>query len=167
MEKFISTKKSQAWGLDLMMALAIFLVAIVGFYLFSLNQPNEREQMGEMFYDGEFIADNILSEGYPADWNSGNVFSIGILTENKINKTKLERFYQLANSDYGKTKRLFNTKYNYFFLLQENMTINQEEVRGIGKPGAIPEEESENLIKITRFSIYKNKPTTVYVYIWE
>jgi len=41
------------------------------------------------------------------------------------------------------------------------------EIEGIGKPGTNKNDiTAENLIKITRFTIYKEKPTTAYLYIW-
>jgi hypothetical protein len=121
-----------------------------------------------LIYDGNIITDNILSEGTPKDWNSSNVITIGILSDNKINETKIERFYNLSNMSYAFTKNLFNTRFDYFFFLTENLSLPSEEIRGIGKPGTDPASISaKNLVKITRFTIYKNKPQTFYLYIWE
>ena len=50
------------------------------------------ENIDALFYEGKIIASSILSEGYPVDWNSENVVTAGILTDNKINETKVERF---------------------------------------------------------------------------
>ena len=157
-------RKAQAWGIDLMAASVIFIFGIIMFYLYALNEPSEGKEIVEtMSYEGEFIARSLLSEGYPSDWNSGNVIKIGILSENKINQTKLERFYEIAALDYEKTKRLFNTRFNYYFFLSEKITIDSDEVEGLGeKP-----ENYKNLFKVTRFTIYNNKPSTMTIYIWE
>jgi hypothetical protein len=157
---FILMSKAQFWGIDLMVAMIIFSVAIAVFYIYSLNQPSETEQNFEnLFYDGGVIADALLSQGYPEDWNSGDVVTLGILSSGKINETKLERFYDLASSDYERTRQIFNTGYNYWFFLSEEM----DGIDGIGLNQTNP----RNLVKVTRFSIYKNKPVTVYLYIWE
>ena len=48
------------------------------------------------------------------------------------------------------------------------MTINSAEVEGIGQPGADKENiNALNLVKITKFTVYKNKPVTAYFYIWQ
>jgi len=155
--------KSQAWGMDLTVASVLFIFGIVVFYFYALNNPNEaQETIDALFYDGNIIADSILSEGHPSNWNSGNVVTIGILSQGKINETKLKGFYDLASSDYQKTKHLFNTKYEYYFNLSEVMIIDSTDVEGIGLKPSNP----ENIIKITRFSIYKNKPISAYLYMW-
>jgi len=156
--------RGQAWGIDLMAAFMIFMFGILIFYFYTLNEPGESNKNTEaMFYDGKIIASSILSEGYPADWNSSNAVRIGILSGNKINETKLERFHDLATEDYGKTKNLFNTRFNYYFYLDGNMTLSSGEIKGIGAEPT----STKNLIKTTRFTIYKNKPATVYLNIWE
>ena len=162
-------KRAQGWGMDLMVALSIFLIGIVIFYIYSLNNPNEaKENIENLFYDGESLTNVLLSEGYPKAWNSTNVVGLGILSDNKINDTKLERFYDLSQTEYEKTKSLFNTRYNYYFFLDENMIINSVSVEGIGKPGVTKTTISSiNLIKVTRVVVYENKPVTAYLYIWE
>ena len=81
---------------------------------------------------------------------------------NKINDTKLLRFHGLANSDYERTKNLLNTKYDYYFFLEKNMTTIAANVGGIGKKPM----DAENLVKISRFTVYEEKPITAYLYIY-
>lgn len=157
-------KRSQAWGIDLAVALVIFTVGILIFFFYTVNRPAEaRESLDYMFYDGNLIADSVMSKGAPSGWNSSNVITIGVLSDNKINETKLEQFYNLSIEDYKRTKQLFNTRFDYYFSLSENMSLYVGEVNGIGY---FPLNE-KNLVKITRFTIYKDKPTTAYFYIWE
>ncbi len=156
-------KHAQAWGIDLMIGVVIFTVAIVFFYFYALNNPAEAEEkLSALYYDGKIVSDSILSEGYPKSWTASDVVIPGILTNNKINETKLENF---DNLDYERTKRLFNTRYNYYFFLNETMIIGSppSPVQGIGmNPSSY-----KNLVKITRFTIYQDKPMTAYLYIWE
>ena len=111
-----------------------------------------------------------MSPGYPENWNINNVIILGLTTDNKINETKLEKIYEMinTNNNYTKTKQLFNTIYDYYFFFDDNMTIQSSNIEGIGKPGATKDNiDARNLIKITRFTIYKNKTVPLYVYIWE
>ena len=170
-KSLVKYKRSQAWGADLMVAMVIFSFGILVFFLYSINTPTEAEEnIGTLSYEGKIIAESILSEGYPQDWTSENVVTMGILSQGKINETKVERFYALTQTqeDYAKTKIIFNTRYDYYFFLDRNMVIASGEIEGIGKPGTVKENiNALNLIKITKFTIYQDKPTTAYLYIWE
>jgi hypothetical protein len=168
-------KKSQSWAIDLMIASVIFLTGIIVFYIYSLNQPNEgKEVMAYLSYDGKIVSNTILTDGYPKDWNTTNVIKIGIISNDKINNTKLENFYNLTKTDsaYENTKLIFDTKYDYYFFLDGNMNIGGTYVDGVGKPGAnrsniTTDINPKNLIKITRFVVYNDEPTTAYLYVWE
>lgn len=164
-------KKAQIWGLDILVGMALFLIGIMVFFVYSLNQPSEAQGNFEfLFYDGKIIAENLMSQGYPLDWNSSNVVTIGITSEYKINETKLEQLYEMVynENNYNLTKNIFNTQYEYYFFLEENMTINSIDVEGIGKPGTTKGNvNAKNLIKITRFTVYQNKTTPIYIYLWE
>jgi len=151
-------KKSQAWGIDLVFAFIIFSVGIMIFFVYSINQTGEaKEKFDSLTVDGDFILNNILSEGYPIDWNSSNVIIIGIISDGKINNTKLERFYNLSLNNYTTTISKFRTRYNYYFSF-DNMSISSGAINGIGKSDV---NTSNNVIRITRYSIYNNKPTVV------
>ena len=164
-------KKAQIWGLDILVGMTLFLIGIIVFFVYSLNQPGEAQDNFELlFHDGKIIADNLMSPGYPLNWNSSNVITLGISSDDKINETKLERLYEIiyTENNYSLTKNIFNTQYEYYFFLEQNMTINSVEIGGIGKPGATKDNiDAKNLIKITRFTIYQNKTTSLYIYIWE
>lgn len=111
-------KGGQIWGFDILTGIVLFLVGIIVFFVYSLNQPSEAQDNFEfLFYDGKIIADNLMSSGYPLDWNSSNVITLGISSEDKINETKLERLYEMiyTENNYTLTKTLFNTQYDYYF----------------------------------------------------
>ena len=160
-------RKAQAWGFDLMLAAILFTAGIVVFYIYTLNYPTEgKEILDQLAYEGGLMTDNLLSEGFPPNWDSTNVVRIGIHDNKKVNETKLEKFYNLSiePGGYQKTRSLFNTRYNYFFNFSEQMTLPIfGNVSGIGNQPSNP----QNLIKITRFTIYKDKPVTLNLFIWE
>src|SRR3989344_9203049 len=144
MAKFISTKKSQIWGIDLMIALTIFLIVIITVYVYVINYYSEsKDIIEELSYDGTVVSSLFLSEGSPADWTASNFDTLGVLSEDKINQTKLNELFQL---DYEEMKRGFRAK-NEFYLNFTEMKINMEIVEGIGKKP----ENFDNLLKIERF----------------
>ena len=157
----------------MMIASMIFISGIIIFYVYSLNYPKEsQETLDQLFNQGDFITESLLDEGLPADWNENNVVRIGITTNNKINDTKLERFYALANSQtnpngYVKSKSLLNTRYNFFMNLSEQIIVGGSPIPegGIGK--SFQGQQIKNIIKITRATIYQNKIVSLDVYVWE
>jgi len=168
----LMNKRGQAWSLDLLMGVFLFTVALSVFYFSALNSSNNlNEAIDLLSYDGRSISKNILSEGSPNDWNSSSVVQIGILDDGKINETKLEAFYDLANTDYARTKSLFNTKYDYYFFLDTNITFNSITIDGIGKPGItrdnVAQADIKNLIRVDRISVYENKIIGATLFVWE
>lgn len=159
----MALKRGQAWGFDLMIAVIIFTSGIVAFYLYSLNYQTEaQETIDSLFYEGSTLSEDLLSEGFPANWNIGSVQKIGLTNNGKINQTKLEKFYNLSIEDYQNTISLFGIKDNYFMNFSEAIVINQNSIEGIGKPPINP----KNIIKITRLTIYREKPTAMNIFIW-
>jgi len=173
MLKSIKSKKSQAWSIDLIVAITIFISGIIIFYIYILNFSNEGEEaINDLFYDGNIITSILLSEGSPSDWNQLNVLSPGLTSNDKINETKLEKLYNFANSDYKKLKSALNTKFDFYIYFTEKISINGTLVDGIGKTGVdreniIQVEAPRNIVKITRITAYKNKPTEMNLYIWD
>ncbi|MBX4212198.1 hypothetical protein KW787_01935 [Candidatus Pacearchaeota archaeon] len=156
-------RKAQAWGLDLIIAGVIFTSALVVLYLYGLNYSNEGEDtLKALQYDGDTMSSLILSDGVPLDWNATQVVIPGILTDNKINSTKLEYFYDLSSNDYSIARSLLGTKYNYFMFLSTPMIVHGQTVSGIGLNATNP----NNLITITRFTSYQNKIATLYLQLW-
>ncbi len=167
--KFIPvSKRSQAWGIDLTVGAIIFFSAILIFFIYSVNHSGEaKENLEGLSYEGDVLFSNILSEGYPQNWNEANVVKLGILDNGRINQTKLEMFYNLAYNNYTRTKSIFNLRHDYYFYFT-NMSINSTVMNGIGKPETNwTNINATNLIKITRFTIYQDEPKTVYLFIWE
>jgi len=167
------SKKAQAWGFDLMIASIIFISGIILFYIYSINYPKEsNEKLDKLFNEGEFMAEVLLSEGLPINWNQDTVVRIGLTTNKKINETKLGEFYEMANypvnpDGYSKSKSLFNSNYNFFMNFSEPIIIDERTIEegGIGKN--FENQEITNLIKVTRVTTYQNKLVSLNLYIWE
>jgi len=169
----MKTKKAQVWSLDLMSAMALFLVGIVVFFTYSINQPGEAEDNLELlFYEGKVIASSLLSPGYPTQWDSDNVATIGLTDDGRINNTKLKELYDMTSitedNDYNLSKNILNTRFDYYIFFETNMTSIAPDLDGIGKLGTTRDNvNAKNLIKTTRFTVYQNKTTPLYLYTWE
>jgi hypothetical protein len=150
------------WGFDLVMALTIFLVGIIVIYIYAINFLNEGEEnLNQLLNDGNLASFLILSEGTPKNWTLTDVEIPGILSEEKINQTKLENLYSLSLNNYTQIKRMLGTNHELYFNFT-NIEISGNPVDGIGNS---PTSE-KNLIKIERFTIYNNKPVKFDLFVW-
>ncbi|MFA4953669.1 MAG: hypothetical protein WC584_05585 [Candidatus Pacearchaeota archaeon] len=141
-------KQGQVWSLDVIVGITIFMAAMVILFFYAMNYTNQSEiNMEDLSYQGNIASEFILSEQH------------GILTSNKINQTKLDSFYY---SDYGAKKSELGVKDNFYFTLTD-LEINGTFVDYVGK---MNETDVKNVIQVTRFTIYKNKPVQFNIFIW-
>lgn len=151
MEQFISTnRKAQAWGIDLIVAIIIFIAILIILSAYVSNSTkNSSYQIQELFEEGRTASDILLGDFYP-----------GVISGKKINQTKIE---ELNTTDYDQIKKDLSLK-NDFYLTFEGLNYQGEPMTHIGR---INSSSSNSLIKITRISSYENKPIKFEIYIWK
>ena len=155
-------KRGQGWGFDLFIALFLFFAGIVLFYFYSLNSNLDfTDSLDSMNYDGKLISESLLSEGIPENWTRNSVVEVGLVDEGQINQTKLDEFY-LLSSEYQRTRIILGTKYNFFINISGGLEANGTSIAGIGLEPTSP----KNLIRVSRLTIYNNKPANLDVLIW-
>lgn len=143
-------KKAQVWSLDAMVAILIFFLGVSILFFYAINFNDQvSSSLNDLFNQGNVAADLLLTDG-----------ETGILTNNKINQTRLDDF-NLTN--YDDNRRELGIKNNFYFLIP-NLEANGEAVSFIGKMNQTP---SNNLIKIERIVVYKNKPSQFELNIWK
>lgn len=156
-------KSGQAWGFDLIAALAIFVSGMIFFYFYSVNYSGQKDSSSVSIQQkAEFIADSLLTEGFPENWNENNVERIGIYDNDKINQTKLEMFYFLSDNNYQNTKEIFNLNDEFYIRFPGEVNIDGNNVESFGN---IPT-EFDNLIVISRVVVYENQIRTMEVVVW-
>jgi len=165
-------KKGQFNFLDFMMGVVIFAILMTIFFKYSSNITKKQEGITGLAVEGKTISNDLLSQGFPSNWNSSNVVIIGITDDNnQINETKLNN---LINVSYEQTRTLFRTRYHYYFLfLNQNNSIikitpTQE---GIGYPGVnssnIGNINTKRLIKLERIVFFRNQMAKLVLYLWQ
>lgn len=146
----IKNSKAQTWSLDLVIASTIFMMGIIILYVYAINYSSQtRDQLDELFYEGNLVSKLILSEK-----------EFGILSEGKVNQTKLENLY---NTDYQTIKGILGLTNDFYFKMEE-LEINGSSIDYVGKINNI---EVGSLIQTTRLTIYKNSPTKFQLFIWQ
>jgi len=166
MVKYISmNKKAQGWGLDLTVASVIFLIGIFFLYTYAVNFGGGSESiLSSLNSQGKTGSSLILSEGSPENWEGlNNTETPGITINNKINQTKLNRFYNITDTreEYQRTKNRLNIIDEFYFNFS-GMEVEGDEINGIGKKP----ENYDNLVRTERITVYKNKVTKFNLYIW-
>ena len=156
-------KNGQAWGFDLAIAVSIFLFGAIFFYFYALNYSSTGDEFKSLYEEGDFIAESLLSDGYPVNWNENNVARIGILSNENINSTKVERFYNLASGNYAHTKSLFNIRSNYY--VNFSVPINLSGGTAIQLVG-MESASSKNLVSVTRVTSYNGEIVTLKIGVW-
>lgn len=169
---FISTKKSQIWSLEFIVALLIFISALFVFYNYSINLSDIREvTVKELIIDAKTLSSYLMSEGLPKNWNSSNVITIGLTDGNyRINETKVSYF---SDMDYSIAKNMLSVINDYYIFFEDKngSTITINGIDGIGKPGVTKTnlnatEHPSDIIKIFRFAMYNNTIIRLGMYVW-
>ena len=167
--------KAQVWTTDFIISILILVAMLTLFGRAISNLATEsREDITPLIAEGRMISDQLMSEGYPSNWNTTNVISFGITTDKRIDKTKAEMFYSM---NYSEKKRILNTDYNFYtFLIDENnQLININGSYGTGQQNVTSNQTSvlltdidfNKLAKITRLTIYESKITRMVIYVWQ
>ena len=165
-------KKGQFNFIDFMLGIVIFAILLTLFFRYSSNITEKQEGITGLVVEGRTISNDLLSEGFPSNWNSSNVVIIGITDDNnQINETKLNN---LINLSYQQTRTLFRTTYHYYFLFrnQSNSAIKITPTQeGIGYPSVnssnIENINTQKLIKIERIVFFRNQMAKLVLYLWQ
>ncbi|MCK4532020.1 MAG: hypothetical protein KAT94_04065, partial [Candidatus Aenigmarchaeota archaeon] len=89
--------KGQVWSLDFITSVLVFLVVLIPLF-FVWNYVNIQNQQQILFDEVEIltlsISDSLIrTEGLPEDWNTSDVSTIGLSSEeNVLNVTKVSYF---------------------------------------------------------------------------
>lgn len=174
-------KKAQAFVQDIVISIMIIIMLIMIYFTLYSNQDYESDlSYQNLLIETKIISDYLMSQGYPADWNTSNAARIGITNgDNVLNMTKLDNFYNLSNSSYDKTKDLLRTRYDYivFFKDYDNNIINMSGHTYFGKPGenetTVEDGDATHLSKISRYVIEKQGTVNISariiemkIYVW-
>ncbi|MCK4335830.1 MAG: hypothetical protein KAW40_03860 [Candidatus Aenigmarchaeota archaeon] len=146
--------KGQVWSLDFITSVLVFLVVLIPLF-FVWNYVNIQNQQQILFDEVETltlsISDSLIrTKGLPEDWNTSDVSSIGLSSEeNVLNVTKVSYFLTMGNSEYNRTRAILTGGYDFFFNLTD---INGTAHGTIGnKP------QDRMTIPIERYCLYNER----------
>ncbi len=167
MSRFTSTK-AQVWSLDIIIAMIVFVAALILFYQQSINLLDERVQQREdILLDAQIISSYLVSSGYPQNWTVSNVTIIG-LTDGKmrLQESKVLQFQSLITTNYSVSKKLLSTNHHYLITF-EDKNNNSVSVSGITQLGNnYTAAKPQQLIKVVRFVNYNSSIIRMGVTVW-
>ena len=168
MGQYTLTKKAQIWGLDLVIAMIIFLGGVFLFYNYSINSAfGEEQSIEELTTNAKVMSSYLVSTGYPTNWNSSDVTLIGLTDgQNKLVKEKVDTFSSISLSDYSMARRLLSATNNFYVYFEDsqNSTIFIGNYSFIGKDYSY--DDPDNIIKIVRYVFYNSTIIKMVILVW-
>lgn len=176
----MSKLKGQAFVQDLIIAIFIIVIFLVIFFNIEKNDARPDSEL-DISFEAKALSDYLVSAGYPNNWNSSDVIRIGITDDNNVlDKNKLEQFYNMTISDYGRTRYILGVKDDFivFFTDYNGNIISVGSSDFFGKPGYdlldVENDNPTNLYKISRFVVLKeglvnitSKIVEMKIYVWK
>lgn len=169
--------------MDFILAFMIFTMGISFYLVYSTNiSDQESDMIKDLMSDAKLVSSSLVSEGYPIDWNTGNVKRIGLTDDD--GRLIPEKIGSFNNLSYNLSKTLLGTYYDYtvFFEYNNGTIINISNFCAKSHPDInISFEEGEcnvdiktadikHLAKTERFIIYDKEDYSdiikMVVYVW-
>ncbi|MFH1915725.1 MAG: hypothetical protein ABIJ21_00530 [Nanoarchaeota archaeon] len=108
-------RKGQAWSVDYTIGILLFLFAIIiGITIISNIFSNQEYE--KLLKDAELVSDLLASPGYPSDWDNDTVYQIGLLTDGKVNISKLRTLYMMPPNT---ARKYLKTRNNLFVFIED------------------------------------------------
>jgi hypothetical protein len=150
-------KRAQAWYMDFMIAIVIFSIAMITYFVYLPNISNqELTDLNDVYLDARIAVNSLMTPGLPVDWDNSSIIKIGLVDEGyDLNKNKVGRFKNIA---YNRAKNLLGIRSEFavFFINNKGRLMNIEGSYYIGHDGI---DYSTNKDNITLAYYYKEKLT--------
>jgi hypothetical protein len=176
-----SQKKAQVWTTDYIAGLLIFILALTLSVKLIVNaySPDDYSQLKK---EGIRVTENLLSEGYPLDWNETNVIRVGLFTNNRFDNNKINSAMNLSYSSLrnilltdqeffvvfkNKNDSLINFENNCFLgsssvSITRNLTMNNTPCINY----SLSNLDTNNLVVIKRAGVYNSSIIKMEAYFW-
>lgn len=131
------------------------------------SQAND--DFGKVKLEAEKLSDYFLTEGVPSNWTNETVVRIGLLTNNRVDQNKL---LQLYNISYEESKLYLGVNNDYLLFFEKNNSIINITRCGYGGITMtncsinVSSIVSNNLVKITRLTIFNSSIVEMKIYVW-
>ena len=170
-------RKAQAWYLDLVGGMLIFIIGIVAYHHANVNLSGEdAERYGGLLSEADSIAAMLMTPGYPEDWSDATVEQIGVVSSHRLDAGKWLNF---SGIPYNRSKVLLGARHEFFAFVEEKngSAANISGVCGVGNPlvsqatqGCLPANMQgtaySDLARRDRYALHDGRVVKMVVYIW-
>ena len=154
--------KGQVFSLDFIISCAVFILAVsilLIYWKYASNKINETKLINDMAERVYLISEIWFRDGIPKYWNASNVIDIGLSSDHRFNRTKMDNLNDPALG-YTNVKKLIGVGfYEYKF------TVYDDAKNVVYSFGQNPL-NYDNLVNIKRVGILEGKIVTVDVMVW-
>ncbi|MCX6814919.1 MAG: hypothetical protein NTY20_04710 [Candidatus Aenigmarchaeota archaeon] len=163
-------RKSQAWSMDFAASVVIFVTALI-LIIFALNytiyQNQQQINFNMMENTAMTVSDSLVRQpGIPRDWNSTNVTTIGLASqENVLNETKLSEFLNMNDNTIKSLLGIANYEF-YFEVRYPNGTLASLPGGAQITKGGYPS-DARIIIPVERHALYMEKPARMVLILWD
>lgn len=182
-------RKAQVWISDYTLSFLLFTLAVLICVKIIINSFSINTTFSELKSDAAKISETLLSEGYPPEWSIDEVIRPGILSNKRINASKV---YNAMSMEYSSLKPKLQTKYDFLVIFKDknndmiefNSTDDTDTKCFIGSTevailnDTLPSGSFDchspdfsrvnykNLVTITRLAVYDSNIIKMTVYTW-
>jgi len=157
--------KAQALSADFAIAVAAFLL-ITGVvflrWLQIIRETEETRGLSELIDTVSHAGSILLSEGTPKYWNVTNVKSLGLVNDDRLNRTKILSLWDLG---YDRVRSLLGVGYELYFEISNATGILS--INGRDLKFGIPPSNAQDVAKVERVSILDDQMVFVGVIVWQ
>lgn len=144
--------RAQVSYLDFVIGFAIFIIAVTIFFNHTGSQQQERE------INVIQLSEQLLSPGYPQDWNASTALRLGVLDLGEINETKWDQLRAMLNEEPEKTRSLLSAPYDFI------IRIEPSRLDQIGSGTSLP--DAQSIHRIERIVAYNGTIVRLEVIGW-
>ncbi|MGM5485252.1 MAG: hypothetical protein ACQEP1_05270 [Nanobdellota archaeon] len=147
-------KRAQSWYIDYTLSLALFIIAVL-LFLYYMPEGNTDNTPA----DSGILSDTLMTEGIPEDWNTTNLTTPGLITDNKLDRNKLDMLRDLG----------YNESRAYLPISSDYLIYFENGLEGLGKinRSELSSLEADNIVHVRRMVPYQGRIIKMHVVVWE
>ncbi len=159
-------QKAQVWYTDFVIGVLIFSIVIISyFYYVEHSDYSDDTLMNSLLSEAKAISGYMVTEGYPANWSSSNVSTVGLTNgDYRIDSDKLSDFNSWG---YEERRGYLHTTKDYYFYFEYLNGTKFNELCEDQFSGCVAWNASMNLVQNTRLVIYESTPVKMVILVYQ
>lgn len=164
-------KRAQVSTIDFIAGFLMVVTALLlaSNLIFTLQEKSSFSSLQDV---ATAVSEDLMSEGYPADWNATSVIKLGLLSNNTLSPVKIQ---DLSSLSYDDIRASLGTPYDVYWYFHNASGVVNVSACGYGNPSVVVDalscepsfSASRNLVHLQRILVYNNSLITMEVVVWD